>query len=1069
MGVQLMVSGKVNKKNIGIQKFLIKNIVIIVSVLFGLLLLVWGVNKFYVFSSESKLLKEKYEDEQKKMLKKEVNNVVNYIDYMKDHTEIRLKSELNNRVNEAIDIARNIYQENIDSKPLSEIEKMVKDALRPIRFFEGRGYFFAFSMDGIETLFADKPEMEGENMLPVQGAKGEFVVRDMIDLVKKQGEGFYQYTWTKPSQRDVGFLKIAYVKYFKPFDWVFGTGEYIDNFTNQIQNMVLERIVNLRFRDEGYFFGSTEGGYPLFTNGVITKGTDHIWEMTDPNGVKVIQEQQSVSKQPDGGFVRYSWSKLGSSTPVPKISYVREIPGWGWTIGAGVYLDTVEKTITKSKDTLKRQLIKKSIAGICVLIGFIVLIWFLAKRVTDKIHETIETFEKSFRNAATDFVTIPTDDMQFSELSRIAKSANKMIAVQKKTEKSLRESEKMHRALVEGMPDIVMRFDRKGRHLFVSDNVRETMDIEPEHFIDKTHAELGFPEETCRFWEESIRRVFDSGAPFETEFTFEGKAGPVIFDWRLIPERDGQGEVSSVLSINRDITSHRKAEQDYQTLFREMLDGFALHEIILDPDGIPVDYRFLAINPSFERMTGLRAQDIVGRTVLEVLPGTERHWIETYGNVALTGDPAHFENYSTELRKHFDVTAFRPVEGQFACIFQDITERIKAEAERERLQAQLTQVQKMESIGNLAGGIAHDFNNILFPIIGMSELLLEDLPPGSGERENAEEILKAGKRGSDLVKQILTFSRRSEHKMMPTRIHNILKEVITLSRSSIPSDIEIKQEIQQDCGMVMADPSQIHQIGMNIITNAYHAVEETGGTIFVKLKQTVLNVTESVQNNLCPGVYAILSISDTGHGMSGELIGKIFDPYFTTKKQGKGTGLGLAVVHGIVNEHGGAIKVQSEIGKGTDFHIYLPLMEKTVGPKIDELTAVDLVGNERILLVDDEEAIAKVEKQMLERLGYQVIIRNSSPDALQTLRSNVDSFDLVITDMTMPNMTGDKLAKEMIALRPDLPIIICTGFSERINQEKAEAFGIKGFLMKPVVKSELAQMVRKVLDESQKS
>ena len=310
-----MVSVKMKRKNIGIQNFLTKNMVIIASVMFGLLLLVWVVNEYYIFSSEAKSLKVEYEDAQKTVLKNEVNNVVNYIDYMKNQTERRLKSELKNRVNEAIDIARNIYQVNIDSKSLSEIEKMAKDALRPIRFLEGRGYYFAFSMDGIETLFADRPEMEGKNMLPVQGAKGEFVVKDMIDLVNKQDEGYYQYTWTKPFQKEIGFLKIAYVKYFKPFDWVLGTGEYLDDFTNQIQNDVLERIVNLRFSEGGYFFGSTEGGYPLFTNGEITKGTDRIWEMTDPNGIKIIQEQQSVSKQPDGGFVRYSWPKMGSSTP----------------------------------------------------------------------------------------------------------------------------------------------------------------------------------------------------------------------------------------------------------------------------------------------------------------------------------------------------------------------------------------------------------------------------------------------------------------------------------------------------------------------------------------------------------------------------------------------------------------------------------------------------------------------------------------------------------------------------------------------------------------------------------
>ena len=1055
-----------NKNNIGIQKFLTKNIVIIASVMFGLLLLIWVVNEYYVFSSENKLLKEEYEAAQKKMLKKEVKDVVNYIDYMKDQTKIRLKSELKNRVNEAIDIARNIYQENIDSKPMSEIEKMVKDALRPIRFLEGKGYYFAFSMDGIETLFADRPKMEGKNMLPVQGAKGQFVVRDMIDIVKKKGEGFYQYTWTKPSHKEVGFLKIAYVKYFKSFDWVFGTGEYLDDFTNQIQNMVLERIVNLRFSDEGYFFGSTEGGYPLFTNRVITKGANRIWEMTDPNGVKIIQEQQSVSKQPDGGFVRYSWSKLGSSTPVPKISYVHEIPGWGWTIGAGVYLNTVEKTIAKSKDTLKRQLIKKSITSICVLIGFIGLIWFWAKRVADKTHETIETFEKSFKNAATAFVTIPADDMQFSELSRIAKSANKMIAVQKKTEKSLSESEKMHRALVEGIPDTVMRFDREGRHLFVSDHVRKTVDIEPGEFIGKTHAELGFPESQCRLWEESIRRVFDSGAPFETEFTFEGKASPVIFDWRLIPERDAQGAISSVLSISRDITAHRKAEQDYQTLFREMLDGFALHEIILDADGTPVDYRFLAINPAFERMTGLKATNIVGRTVLEVLPGTERHWIETYGKVALTGEPVHFKNHSAELKKHFDVTTFRPIEGQFACIFQDITERKKVEAERKRLQAQLTQVQKMESIGNLAGGIAHDFNNILFPIVGMSELLLEDLPPGSNERKNAEEIFKAGKRGSDLVKQILAFSRQSDQKRIPIRIQKVLKEVSKLIRATIPANIEISWAIQQECGLVMANSTQLHQIAMNLITNSYHAVDPVNGKIDIQLKEKEIEKNSVIKSKAKPGRYAIFSVSDNGCGINSETLDIIFEPYFTTKKPGKGTGLGLAVIHGIVKEYGGEIFVTSEPGKGTSFEVYIPLIKSESIPLTDKLEIALPLGTERILVVDDEISIAKLENQMLERLGYKVTNAIGSYEALKLFEKSSEVFDLILTDMSMPNMTGDQLAYEVRQIRPDIPIIICTGFSEQINKETAEAIGVKGFLMKPFMISDMAQMVRKVLDEA---
>ncbi|MBM4164470.1 MAG: PAS domain S-box protein [Lentisphaerae bacterium] len=251
--------------------------------------------------------------------------------------------------------------------------------------------------------------------------------------------------------------------------------------------------------------------------------------------------------------------------------------------------------------------------------------------------------------------------------------------MRKRAEDALRKSEETHRALVAGLPDTVMRFNRQGAHLFVPENVRTTVDLNAVRCIAKTHAELGFSKTQCRFLEESIRGVFDSGAPFETEFTVEGKTGTAIFNWRLVPERDALGAVYSVLAISRDITAHRKAEREYTTLFREMLDGFALHEIVCDAEGNPVDYRFLSVNPAFERMTGLKAEAIVGRTVREVLPCAEEHWIETYGKVALTGESIFFENYSADLGKHFEVTAFRPATGQFVCIFQDITDRKRAE------------------------------------------------------------------------------------------------------------------------------------------------------------------------------------------------------------------------------------------------------------------------------------------------------------------------------------------------------------------------------------------------------
>jgi CheY-like chemotaxis protein len=360
------------------------------------------------------------------------------------------------------------------------------------------------------------------------------------------------------------------------------------------------------------------------------------------------------------------------------------------------------------------------------------------------------------------------------------------------------------------------------------------------------------------------------------------------------------------------------------------------------------------------------------------------------------------------------------------------------------------QTQKMESIGSLAGGIAHDFNNILFPIVGLSEMMLNDFPPGSLEQQNLTEIFQAGKRGRELIQQILSFSRQSEHQPIPVHIQKILKEVLKLCRATIPADITIKQDIQTDCNSVMADPTHIHQIAMNLITNAYHAVEPAGGTISIQLSEMEADTADDPAGDLAPGRYAMLSVSDTGTGIAPNIINKIFDPYFTTKEKGRGTGLGLATVYGIVKAHGGNIRVTSDIGKGAAFNVYLPLLEKTQDSEpVNEKTPLP-TGTGHILLVDDEKSIVHLEKQMLKRLGYQASGYTSSRDALAAFKTEPSLFDLVITDMNMPNMNGMQLAAEMIAIRSDIPIILCTGFSERINSKKAEALGIGGLLMKPL-------------------
>ncbi|MFH1981823.1 MAG: response regulator [Pseudomonadota bacterium] len=400
-------------------------------------------------------------------------------------------------------------------------------------------------------------------------------------------------------------------------------------------------------------------------------------------------------------------------------------------------------------------------------------------------------------------------------------------------------------------------------------------------------------------------------------------------------------------------------------------------------------------------------------------------------------------------------------EEKYRSLYNQLTIEI---GERKKMENRLLHTQKMESIGTLAAGIAHDFNNLLFPIVGMAELLLLELPSGSPEHQNAHEILEAGNKASDLVTQILSFARKTDRKKIPVSLPQILRQVLKFIHSLIPSYIEIDQDIQKDCGMVAGEPTKIHQVIMNLITNAFHAVESAKGKIFIQLKEVVIEDQDGFDSPLTPGPYVLLSVCDTGHGMDIATLEKIFDPYFTTKDLDKGTGLGLAVVYGIVSELEGSIEVYSEIDRGSTFDIYLPIIDHPVEKAPEKTAVIQATGDERILLVDDDTQVLTVQQRLLKKLGYQVSAESNAADALRAFKADPQAYDLVLTDMAMPGLSGDRLAKALMSIRPDIPIIICTGFSESITPEQAMAIGIRGFLMKPIQMADLAQMVRKLLD-----
>ncbi len=490
--------------------------------------------------------------------------------------------------------------------------------------------------------------------------------------------------------------------------------------------------------------------------------------------------------------------------------------------------------------------------------------------------------------------------------------------------------------------------------------------------------------------------------------------------------------------------------------------------------------KFSYVSPSIENILGYTSEEFTKLSPEKIFPPESLKQAESMiaeeieTDKSGTADPMH--SWTIELQQYckdgdtiwIEVTAkfirdknHRPI--SILGVSRDITERKKADEEKKKLETKLQQAHKMEAVGTLAGGIAHDFNNILSAVIGYTELCITEATNHPKRKKKLDEILKAGYRARDLVKQILAFSRQAEHEKKTIQAKLIISEALKLLRASIPTTIEIRHNLISDA-MVLADPTQMHQILMNLCTNAEHAMSESGGILDVSLHNVDLDADFTAKNpEINPGRYLCLTVSDTGHGMSGELMKRLYDPFFTTKGPEEGTGLGLSVVHGIVKSHGGAITVQSQPGKGASFNVFLPIVEKQIQPGV-EISLQVPTGNEHVLFVDDEKSIMDLGRQVLEQLGYQVEARTSSVEALELFQDYPDKFDLVITDMTMPYMTGAKLAQELMRIRPDIPLILCTGFSQSINEEQALKIGFRAFIMKPISIEQIAQTIRQVLD-----
>ena len=644
----------------------------------------------------------------------------------------------------------------------------------------------------------------------------------------------------------------------------------------------------------------------------------------------------------------------------------------------------------------------------------------------------------------------------------------------KQAEEALKKSEEKYREFVEGTDDLIAQVDHKGRLTFVNHKAEPIFGLSKEKCIGMSAFEFIHPDDrdkTEKAFSEWVRNGIQS-TTFENRQVNQTTGKTRHMHWTINIQYDKSGNIISVNNIARDLTEKNRIENE----LRKSEERYHLATLggnvgVWDWNLITGD---MFISPNLKAMIGYEDHEIKNHIEdwgKNVCP-EDVEAVMKEANACIEGTKNKYRVEHRMVHKDGSLRWFlasgrveRDKDGQAIRFFGTDTEITHLKT----LEEKLRQTFKMEALGTLSGGIAHEFNNILGIIIGNTELAIDDVPEWNPAKDCLEEIRTASLRAKDVVRQIMSFARKTPSTRKPIQISTIIQESLKLIRATIPTNIEIRMEILCNDEMILANPTEVNQVLMNLCSNSVHAMEGETGVLKVRLETIVLDGRSAAQyNGLTSGEYVKLAVKDNGSGIDPKLIGLIFDPYFTTKGVDKGLGMGLAIVFGIVKKHDGTIEVNSKVGKGTTVEVLFPVTKETA--QIEKKVSKDLPrGTERILFVDDEASLVKMVTQMLERQGYEVVGKTSSKEALQLFQEETEKFDLVITDMAMPDMTGDRLAQELIKIRPTIPIIICTGHSDRMDEGKAMKSGIAAYTMKPLAKTDLVNTVRKVLGKSKGS
>lgn len=904
------------------------------------------------------------------------------------------------------------------------------------------GYIYCLNQSGKVVVHPNK-EVENTDV-----TRFEFV-REQL----KRKEGYLEYDWQNPGEQS-SRPKALYMVYVEPLDWIISVSSYRAEF-NELLDLkdFRDAVLSLQFGKSGYAYVFNKEGktliHPIFS---------YLTDLTTINPASDVFKPMLTQ---DSGVIEYAWRNPEESSPRKKIAVFEGVPEYGWIIVSSAYLDEIMGPVS--------LLIRLGyIAILAVFIAAALATYFLSGRLSRPIDAMLQQLDKNTKSG----IHEPLQTSSHDELGRLAQEFNNFFRVINGQSEQLKKERERYQSLFATSPDAVFLM----RGLKIIDCNPATCDIfegSREAILNLSVLDLSPPAQEHDMSSSLLAEKITRQTPHEGLQTFDWvhktTAGR-LFDAevRLKPFGIDAGEPLLVAFV-RDITERKRAEE-----------ALRLTQFIFDKASVGIfrsdaDARILNINEKACRSLGYTREELCQMSLFDIDPSLSPERFKGIMQKRSEQTVVAFESFHrTKIGNTFPVhitSNHLEYQGQQYSIsfVRDITEEKNNAKQKEIMEAHFRQAQRMEALGTLAGGVAHDFNNILTAIIGYTDLTKLASQGNPHIQSYLGQLQSASLRAKNLVQQILSFSKQGNLEKRPVDISQVISEALGLIKGSIPSTIEMFQHINGDLGTVIANETQIHQVVMNLCTNACHAMEKAGGRLEIDLVPVTIT-DKDITNypDLTAGQYLKLVVIDTGHGIPADDIANIFEPYFTTKPMGEGTGLGLSTVHGIVKDHGGSIKVYSEVTAGTTFQIFLPLAESETIPSILSENTLRR-GSETILYVDDEKYLIDLGKELLEGLGYSVETRASSIDACEAFQVHPKKYDLIISDMTMPQLSGMDLAVRILEIRPDMPIILCTGFSTRLNTERLKDIGIKRVLMKPVTLMGLSGAVREVLDEAQKS